>query len=71
MDALPAHCFTYYGMLPGGFTPKFGGVVTDTAIASGVKGELDSGWAFDASMSIGRSEVEFYIKNTLNAFLRP
>jgi iron complex outermembrane receptor protein len=67
VDALPAHCFTYYGMLPGGFTPKFGGVITDTAIASGVKGELDSGWAFDASMSVGRSEVEFYIKNTLNA----
>ncbi len=69
VDALPEHCFTYYGMLPGGFTPKFGGVITDTAIASGVKGELDSGWAFDASMSIGRSEVEFYIKNTLNASL--
>ncbi|MDF3127380.1 TonB-dependent receptor [Rheinheimera sp. 1928-s] len=69
VDALPEHCFTYYGMLPGGFTPKFGGVVTDTAIASGVKGELDSGWAFDASMSIGRSEVEFYIKNTLNPSL--
>ncbi|MBU1621102.1 MAG: TonB-dependent receptor [Gammaproteobacteria bacterium] len=69
VDALPAHCFTYYGMLPGGFTPKFGGVVTDTAIASGVKGELESGWAFDASMSIGRSEVEFYIKNTLNPSL--
>ncbi|RVT45210.1 TonB-dependent receptor [Rheinheimera sediminis] len=69
VDALPAHCFTYYGMLPGGFTPKFGGVVTDTALASGVKGELESGWAFDASMSIGRSEVEFYIKNTLNPSL--
>ncbi|EGM77770.1 outer membrane receptor protein [Rheinheimera sp. A13L] len=69
VDALPAHCFTYYSMLPGGFTPKFGGVVTDTAIASGVKGELESGWAFDASMSIGRSEVEFYIKDTLNPSL--
>lgn len=71
VKALPAHCFSYYGMLPGGFTPKFGGVITDTAIASGVKGELDSGWAFDASMSVGRSEVEFYIKNTLNASLGP
>jgi iron complex outermembrane receptor protein len=69
IGALPAHCFSFFSMLPGGFTPKFGGVITDTAIASGVKGELDSGWAFDASMSIGRSEVEFYIKNTLNASL--
>ncbi|WP_337880646.1 TonB-dependent receptor [Rheinheimera sp.] len=69
VNALPDHCFTFYSMLPGGFTPKFGGVVTDTAIASGVKGETDSGWFFDASMSVGRSEVEFYIKNTINPSL--
>ncbi len=69
VDALPDHCFTYYSMFPGGFTPKFGGIVTDTAIASGVKGELESGWLFDASMSVGRSEVEFYINNTLNPSL--
>jgi len=71
VNALPDHCFTFFSMLPGGFTPKFGGVITDTALASGVKGELDSGWAFDASLSIGRSEVEFYIKNTINASLGP
>lgn len=71
IGALPDHCFSFFSMLPGGFTPKFGGVITDTAIASGLKGQLDSGWAFDGSLSIGRSEAEFYIKNTLNASLGP
>ena len=67
VSALPAHCFTFFSMLPGGFTPKFGGIVTDAALASGIKGELDSGWNFDLSSSYGRSEVDFYIKNTINA----
>lgn len=65
--ALPAHCFTFFSMLPGGFTPKFGGIVTDASLASGLKGELDNGWNFDLSSSYGRSEVDFYIKNTINA----
>ncbi len=67
VGALPAHCFTFFSMLPGGFTPKFGGIVTDAALAGGLKGELDSGWNFDLSSSYGRSEVDFYIKNTINA----
>jgi iron complex outermembrane receptor protein len=65
--ALPAHCFTFFSMLPGGFTPKFGGIVTDASLASGIKGELDNGWNFDLSSTYGRSEVDFYIKNTINA----
>lgn len=71
VKALPAHCFTFFSMLPGGFTPKFGGIVTDAALAGGVKGELDNGWNYDLSSTYGRSEVEFYIKNTINASLGP
>ena len=71
VKALPAHCFTFFSMLPGGFTPKFGGIVTDAALAGGVKGELDNGWSYDLSSTYGRSEVEFYIKNTINASLGP
>ena len=67
VSALPEHCFTFFSMLPGGFTPKFGGIVTDASLASGIKGELDNGWNFDLSSSYGRSEVDFYIKNTINA----
>jgi len=71
VSALPAHCFTFFSMLPGGFTPKFGGIVTDAALAGGVKGEMDNGWNYDLSTTYGRSEVEFYIKNTINASLGP
>lgn len=67
VGALPDHCFTFFSMLPGGFTPKFGGIVTDASLAGGVKGELDNGWNFDLSSSYGRSEVDFYIKDTVNA----
>ena len=65
--ALPSHCFSFFSSLPGGFTPKFGGIVTDASLAGGVKGELASGWNYDLSSSYGRSEVDFYIKNTINA----
>ncbi len=71
VNALPSHCFTFFSMLPGGFTPKFGGIVTDGALAGGLKGEMDNGWFFDLSTSYGRSEVEFYIKNTINASMGP
>lgn len=71
VKALPSHCFTFFSMLPGGFTPKFGGIVTDGALAGGLKGEMDNGWFFDLSTSYGRSEVEFYIKNTINASMGP
>lgn len=67
VKALPSQCFTYLSMLPGGFTPKFGGVVTDAALTGGVRGLLENGWNFDWSSSYGRSEVDFYINNTINA----
>lgn len=63
---LPSHCFTFFNSLPGGFTPRFGGIVTDASLAGGLKGEFLNGWAYDASLSYGRNEVEFYLKNTLN-----
>ncbi len=67
VNALPEHCFTFFKSLPGGFTPKFGGIVTDAALAGGLKGTLANGWNFDLSSTYGRSEAEFYIKNTINA----
>jgi iron complex outermembrane receptor protein len=69
VSALPSHCFSYLSMLPGGFTPKFGGIVTDAALTGGLRGALANGWNFDLSSSYGRSEVDFYIKNTINASL--
>lgn len=66
---LPAHCVSFMSLLPNGFTPKFGGIVTDASLAGGLKGTLENGWNFDLSGSYGRSEVEFYLKGTINPSL--
>lgn len=65
------NCWSFQEMFPNGFTPRFGGIVTDAAIAGGVKGELENGMLFDVSASVGRNEAEFSIRNTLNPSLGP
>ncbi len=58
--------FAFNEKFPGGFTPQFGGVVTDMSIASGLRGELESWWRYDVSAVIGRHKTEFYMRNTIN-----
>lgn len=65
------NCFSHYENLPGGFTPKFGGVVNDVAVALGTKGELDNGLIYDVSASIGQHSAEFKISDTLNSAMGP
>jgi len=64
-------CFVFNEMFPGGFTPRFGGDVTDLAGVAGVRGETDSGWHYDISAALGYNDVEFFIYNTVNASLGP
>ncbi|AQQ66972.1 TonB-dependent receptor [Microbulbifer agarilyticus] len=64
-------CFSFQEMFPGGFTPRFGGYVTDLSGLAGVRGELDNGWAYDVSASLGYNDVDFFIYNTVNASLGP
>lgn len=75
VNALPANCFTFFSMFPGGFTPNFGGNITDTSLTAGTKGEFKSGFAqgvfYDFSASVGRNESAFNIINTVNASLGP
>jgi iron complex outermembrane receptor protein len=71
VGALPANCYTFFRDFPGGFTPRFGGVVRDASLVTGVRGTTASGLRWDASASQGRSEVDFYIYNTVNASLGP
>ncbi|WP_028770518.1 TonB-dependent receptor plug domain-containing protein [Silanimonas lenta] len=71
VNALPSHCFTFLRLLPGGFTPRFGGIVRDSSLVAGMKGEWLNGIRFDFSASRGRSEVDFYLLNTINASLGP
>ncbi len=63
------NCFTLYSRFPGGFTPQFGGDLTDSSIVAGVRGYLDSGMTWDLSVNVGSSEVDQFIYNTVNASL--
>lgn len=70
-----ANCFAFNEILPAGFTPNFGGNITDTSLNMGTKGEFKGGFAdgvfYDLSGSVGRSESSFVIYNTINASLGP
>jgi iron complex outermembrane receptor protein len=69
------NCFAFNEMIPEGFTPNFGGNITDTSLNIGTKGEFKEGFAkgimYDLSGSVGRSESSFLIFNTINASLGP
>ena len=70
---LPDHCFLFNERFPGGFTPRFGGIVEDWSIAFGLRGEMSDtglmlldGWNYDMSASFGQNSVGFYMHNTIN-----
>jgi len=67
------NCFSMNQIMPGGYTPQFGGNITDTSLAMGVKGDITLGflqdWYFDLSATVGRNESKFFLKNTLNPSL--
>ncbi|WP_246223178.1 TonB-dependent receptor plug domain-containing protein [Alteromonas profundi] len=64
-------CFAFNEILPGGFTPRFGGVVTDMSLVFGTKGELANEITYDVSVNLGENEVDFLISNTINPSLGP
>ena len=64
-------CFSFQEIFPGGFTPRFGGDVSDISMTAGVRGEFDNGLRWDFSVGAGRNEVDFFIRNTVNASLGP
>ena len=64
------NCFTFQKIFPGGFTPQFGAYVLDASAVAGlrgIRGQLD----WDASASWGKSNMDFYMYNTVNASLGP
>lgn len=69
VGALPANCFTFLSMLPGGFTPRFGGSLEDMSVVGGVKGMWGDAWHWDVSATYGRNDIDFVIYNTVNASL--
>ncbi len=58
--------FTFNEMLPGGFTPKWKGVIKDASLAGGFRGNLESGWSFDAGAVLGHHRVERVMYDTIN-----
>ncbi|MFT5755525.1 MAG: iron complex outermembrane receptor protein [Alteromonadaceae bacterium] len=64
-------CFSFNEMIPGGFTPNFGGNIVDTSITVGTRGEWDDTLRYDISASAGRNASSYVIYNTLNASLGP
>ena len=59
-------CFSFISAFPGGFTPRFGGTVTDFSAAMGVRGNLGENWFFDLSAVFGSNDVDFLMKHTIN-----
>ncbi len=69
--AVGANCFAFNELFPGGFTPRFGGTITDMSLVFGTRGELDNEVTYDVSVNLGQNEVDFAISNTVNPSLGP
>ncbi|RLA29913.1 MAG: TonB-dependent receptor [Gammaproteobacteria bacterium] len=66
LAALPPNCWVMNQVVPGGYTPQFGGELQDASIVGGIRGEMDSGLLYDFSASYGRNKVSFFLNNTWN-----
>lgn len=71
ISSVPANCFSFNSIFPGGFTPRFGGTVEDYSVSGGLRGEFSNGMTYDFSATIGQNDVAYEIFNTLNASLGP
>ena len=65
------NCFSFQELLPGGFTPQFGGIVSDMSVVGGLRRIGAGGFTWDASASYGVHESDFFFLNTVNASLGP
>ena len=65
------NCFSFQEIAPGGFTPRFGGHVSDMSAVAGLRRVAASGLTWDASASLGAHESDFFFQNTVNASLGP
>jgi iron complex outermembrane receptor protein len=66
------HCFAFNERFPGGFTPRFGGRVTDRSIAAGIRGAIDQigpELTYDISMVMGSNHIDYKLQNSVNASL--
>lgn len=64
-------CHTFNEQFPGGFRPKFRGNLTDHSITGGFKGVLPLSINYDVSHTYGENQVDFSIRDTINASFGP
>ena len=64
-------CFTLYSRFPGGFTPQFGGTLTDSSAVAGIRSLRADGFGWDASASLGRARLDQRLTHSVNASLGP
>jgi len=64
------NCFTFRQMFPGGLTPQVGAHTLDGSAVGGLRANWGS-LSLDASGGWGRSNMDFYSYNTVNASLGP
>ena len=65
------NCFHFTETISGGFTPSFGGEVTDKSLLLGFRGETEGGLGWSVNGYYGQSIADFFINNTVNASLGP
>ena len=65
------NCFSFQETITGGFTPRFGGDITDMSFLIGLRGEFSENLRWDVSAYRGEHEADFFINNTVNASLGP
>jgi iron complex outermembrane receptor protein len=71
LAGLPGNCWVLNQILPGGYTPQFGGVMSDASGVMGIRGEFANGMLYDFSGTIGRNETEFFLNNTWSPSFGP
>ncbi len=64
-------CFSFQERFSGGFTPNFGGTVSDHSVVAGIRGFTSNGIVWDGSVSVGSHQADLFITDTVNASLGP
>ncbi|MCY4672456.1 MAG: TonB-dependent receptor [Bacteroidetes bacterium] len=64
-------CYLFNEDYRGGFTPRFGADMSDMSAVTGIHSDSRSGLRWDLSAGMGRSLMDYFIRNTVNASLGP
>ena len=71
IDRYKGKCFLFNERFPGGFTPRFGIDISDMSGTVGMRGMTAGGLRWDFSGGFGRSFMDYFIHNTVNASYGP